>query len=190
MKKREKKRPLLMVIDMQNVYRIGEPWECASINETIGNVEKLLNKLPAEDVLFTMYVPPKEPVGVWKAYNEKYAAINADPWMNEPVDELKPYLPGRKVVEKSTYSSYLSGEVQKALTGRDTVVLTGVVAECCVLSTLMSLIDAGIYAVYLTDAVSGLNRKLEEEMVHILEGLSPLHVAFMTTEEFLRKEGL
>ena len=178
--------PFILIIDVQNVYRIGEPWACETIDTAIGNIEELLKAVPKKDVLFTKYLAPSEPAGVWKAYNEKYAAINADPWMNEIVDELKPYLPGRKVIEKSTYSSYLSPEVQKELKGRSAAVLTGVVAECCVLSTLMSLIDAGIYAIYLTDAVSGLDKKLEEETVDILKGLAPLHLRFMTTEEYFR----
>lgn len=185
----ELSNPLLLVIDAQNVYRIGAPWACETVDSAIGNVVELLEAMPKKDVLFTKYVAPEAPAGVWKAYNEKYAAINADPWMNEIVDELKPYLRGRKIVEKSTYSSFLSPEVQKKLAGRSAAILTGVVAECCVLSTLMSLIDAGIYAIYLTDAISGLNRKLEEETVDILKGLAPLHLRFMTTEEFLEAYG-
>ena len=180
-------KPLVLIIDVQNVYRIGQPWACETIDGCIRNMETLLKTVPADDVLFTKYAAPERPEGVWKAYNEKYQAINDDPWMNEIVDELKPYLDGRKVIEKSTYSSYLSKEVQEALSGRTVAVLSGVVAECCVLSTLMSLIDAGIYAVYLTDAVSGLDRKLEAETIDILKGLSPLHVSFMTTKEFLKK---
>ena len=179
-------KPLILIIDVQNVYRIGQPWACETIDDSIRNMETILKAVPADDVLFTKYLAPASPVGVWKAYNEKYRAINEDPWMNEIVDELKPYLDGRRVVEKSTYSSFLSEEVEAALSGKSVAVLAGVVAECCVLSTLMSLIDAGIYTVYLTDAVSGLDRKLEEETIDILKGLSPLHLSFMTTEEFLK----
>jgi nicotinamidase-related amidase len=50
------------------------------------------------------------------------------------------------------------------------VVVTGVVAECCVLSTVMELIDAGIYTVYLTDGVSGLDREKEAATELILSG--------------------
>ena len=47
------------------------------------------------------------------------------------------------------------------------------------------LIDLGCKLIWLTDAISGLNPTLEAETLHILQGLSPLHVEFMTTEEYL-----
>lgn len=65
------------------------------------------------------------------------------------------------------------------------VVVTGVVAECCVLSTVLALMDAGIYVVYLTDGVSGLSREKEAATELILSGLSPLQIALMTTDEYL-----
>ena len=66
------------------------------------------------------------------------------------------------------------------------MVITGVVAECCVLSTVFALIDAGIYVVYLTDGVSGLDREKEAATELILSGLDPLHVHMMTVREYLQ----
>ena len=65
------------------------------------------------------------------------------------------------------------------------VILTGVVSECCVLSTFFEGIDLGCKLIWLTDATSGLNPVLEEETLHILQGLSPLHVEFLSTEDYL-----
>lgn len=70
------------------------------------------------------------------------------------------------------------------------MIVTGVVAECCVLSTVMSLIDMGIYVIYLKDAVAGIDETTEEAAIKVLEGLSPLHLKIMTTEDYRKvKEG-
>ena len=65
------------------------------------------------------------------------------------------------------------------------VVVAGVVDDCCVLSTVFELIDAGVYTVYLTDATSGLTKEKAAATRLTLEGLSPLHVKLMTTEEYI-----
>ena len=66
--------------------------------------------------------------------------------------------------------------------------MTGVVAECCVLSTVMALIDEGIYTIWLSDAIAGLDAPKEEATERILSGLDPLHLTRMTTEEYLTEK--
>ena len=63
--------------------------------------------------------------------------------------------------------------------------VSGVVDDCCVLSTIFGLIDAGVYAVYLTDATSGLDKEKATATQVVLEGLAPLHVKLMSTDEYL-----
>ncbi len=65
------------------------------------------------------------------------------------------------------------------------VVITGVVAECCVLSTVMDLIDAGIYVIYIKDAISGIRPETEKAVETVLSGLCPLHLSVLCTEEYL-----
>ena len=65
------------------------------------------------------------------------------------------------------------------------IVLCGVVAECCVLSTLLSVIDSGKEIVYLTDCISGKNAESEQIVERIAENFSPIHVKTMETKEIL-----
>ena len=67
------------------------------------------------------------------------------------------------------------------------MVITGVVAECCVLSTVMALIDEGIPVVYLTDAVSGVSADTQAAVELILAGMEPVHVRLMTTAAYLQE---
>ena len=52
------------------------------------------------------------------------------------------------------------------------------------LATVSSLIDAGKYVYYITDAIAGLDNEKEEATIKVLEGLTPLHLSIMTTNEF------
>lgn len=134
-----------------------------------------------------MFPPPENPQGVWKDYNIKYAHINANEWGNEMLPEFAEALTRYPLYSKSVYSSLAIPEVLAAAKKADRVIITGVVAECCVLSTVWALIDEGIYTVYVTDAVSGFDVEKEEAARLVLSGLSPLHVAMMTTEEYLNE---
>ncbi len=47
--------------------------------------------------------------------------------------------------------------------------------------------DAGVYAVYLTDATSGLDKEKAAATQVVLSGLAPLHVKLMSTDEYLEE---
>ena len=187
------KRDLFMVIDMQNVYAEGGEWFCPSIDIATNNIISVLQEAKennAIDVIFTKFIASKSPVGTWVTYNEDYKSVNTNEYANEMIDGLKPYATDYEVYEKSEYSSLSVQDIRNLVSsyiedGR--VVVSGVVAECCVLATVMELIDMGVKVVYLTDAVAGIDDSTQQAVLKILEGLDPLHVRRMTTEEYLNE---
>ena len=178
--------PLLLIIDMQNVYKEGQPWECKNYDNAISNILDLLNdgRFSQDNTILTRYIASAHPTGVWKNYNKENAEINANQWYNDLDQELQQRCKDYKCYDKSTYSSYSVKEIQKAVHNASSVVITGVVTECCVLATVSSLIDAGKYVYYITDAIAGLDNEKEEATIKVLEGLTPLHLSIMTTNEF------
>ncbi len=182
-----KKDDLLLVIDMQNVYKKGGKWECLDTEGAAANINKIIDS-GMENVIFTRFIANEEnPSGVWKDYNVKYAAVNADIYANQMVEELSAPLKKFPLYTKGVYSSLAIPEVMAVAKKAGRVVVTGVVAECCVLSTVLALMDEGIYVVYLTDGVSGLDVPKEEATKLIFSGLSPLHVSMMTTADYLNE---
>ena len=181
--------PLIMVIDMQNVYSKGQKWECSNFDRTVERIKFLLEQSKCDNVLFTRYVASNAPIGIWSDYNSENADINDDVWLNEIVEDLSEYTDVYKVLDKSVYSSWSVDEVKAAATTISCVVVTGVVAECCVLSTVMSLIDAGIYVIYLKDAIAGVDECTENAVISILEGLEPLHLSIMNVNDYLNLIG-
>ena len=176
---------LLLVIDMQNVYTKGQEWACEEVEKASDSILRLLNSRALSQVIFTQYLAAKHPEGVWKEYNKVNAAVNADPWLNEMMSECLPYTKKYPVYTKSVYSSFAIPQVRELAKHASRVVISGVVAECCVLSTVLSAIDAGCKVIYLTDAVAGLSEVSRKETENIISYFAPLHTVLMTTEEYL-----
>lgn len=179
---------LVLITDMQNVYTQGQPWACL---DTEGAARRILHVCDAAgrsgkaiQIASTIFLPPQQPAGTWCDYNRQYADINADVWMNELVPELQPLVKSHPLYTKSVYSSMQIPELRAAALAAKRVVLTGVVAECCVLFTAIDLIDMGCKLVYLKDACSGFTKEKEAATELVLQGLSPLHCLLMTTEEY------
>ncbi len=179
---------LLLVIDMQNVYTNGQEWGCEGIEQAASAILRLLNSNLPEQVIFTQYLAPEDPKGVWKKYNEVNAAINENPWLNELMPEFAHWTKQFPLYSKSTYSSFSIPELKKAANAADHVLISGVVAECCVLATVLSAIDAGCKVIYLTDAVAGLTEKSRRETEQIISYFAPLHAELMTTKEYMERK--
>lgn len=180
-------KDLLLVIDMQNVYLPGNPWGCRDTENAAKQIIRLIESGKPQQTIFTVFTPPVSPTGVWKQYNLENKEINENAYMNEIIPSLKPYSEKYPVMEKSVYSSYAIPELKEMADKADHILITGVVAECCVLFTALSAIDAGHKVYYLKDAVSGFTLQTEAETEHILSCLSPMHTEIMTTVEYLQR---
>lgn len=186
-----KKDDLLLIIDMQNVYDQGGKWECLDTRGAARNLLKIIDS-GMENVIFTRFIADEiSPRGVWADYNKKYSDVNSDTFANQMLREFNEPLKKFPLYTKSVYSSLAIPQVLEACRktaqkgGR--VVVGGVVAECCVLSTVLALIDEGIYTVYLTDAVSGLDSPKEKAVELTFSGLSPLHLKMLTTSQYMEE---
>lgn len=170
---------------MQNIYTKGAQWACLDTEGAAMRVMRIIDAGKCAEVIFTRFLAPSNPVGVWADYNRAYGEINQSEWANAMLPALAEPLKKYPLYTKSVYSSLAIPEVQKAAGRADRVVVAGVVAECCVLSTVFALMDFGSYVVYLTDGVSGLDKEKEAAAELTLSGLSPLQVSLMTVEEYL-----
>lgn len=145
----------------------------------------------APSVLLTRYIAPadEDAQGVWADYNRENRTINENPVMNEFIPAIARYVEEFPYIDKCTYScfsnEYVRVAADRSMVHGGRIVLSGVVAECCVLSTFFEGTDAGYRFVYLTDACAGVDTESERAVQTILQGLSPLHVELMTTAEYI-----
>lgn len=179
-------KDLLLVIDMQNVYTANGKWCCHSTEHTAMTIKKIIDTKKEElDVIFTRFIAPSDPCGTWNDYNRENKDVNEDPFSNAMMSVFQSELKEYPLYSKATYSSLTIPEVKKAARAAKRVLVTGVVAECCVLSTVLALIDEGVPVIYLTDAVSGIDEETEAAVEHILSGLEPIQIQRMTSKEYL-----
>ncbi len=175
---------VLVVVDMQNAYLEDQCWACTKTSSCAEKIAGLIDGGVCDNVVFTEYLAPENPVGTWVTYNEVNAEVNADAWLNEVVDELKPYLDTYPLYSKSTYSSFGNPDFKALMARAGRIIITGVMSECCVLATAIDAIDTGTPVVYLTDACSGSSQEFEDMVVSLMEFASPTHTAVMTADEY------
>ena len=179
-------KDLLLIIDMQNVYKTGEEWGCCHVSEASEAIRRLLDSGVFRDVAFTRFLAADAPRGAWKDYNSVNAAINADERLNDMMEEFKPYLSSYPLLTKSVYSSFDIPELRRLSEKAEHVVITGVVAECCVLSSVLSAIDLGYPVIFIKDGVSGLSPESEAETEKIVSYFAPVHTTVMTADEYIK----
>ena len=190
-----KEADLILIIDMQNVYREGQPWACRDFDGTARRIREIVShaemKCANPNVFVTEFLPPESPFGTWCDYNTEYAEQNADAWLNAVADEIRLLTQRCPLISKDTYSAMSIEVIRKeAMAAQERggrVVVTGVVAECCVLWTACAAIDLGCKVVYITDAVSGFDVAKEKGAEFMLQGLAPMQVELMITKEYLKE---
>ena len=181
-------KDLMLIIDMQNVYLPNQPWACLNMTEVTDNICHLIDHHSADHFIFTRYLASHHPIGTWREYNERYQEINDSLWMAQIISPLVPYTTSYPVFNKSTYSCYGNPDLAGICKTYERIVITGVVAHCCILSTIFSAIDTGSKVIYLTDAISGPNLASIELTKQIVDNFSPLHTITMTTKEYIAEQ--
>jgi len=176
---------VLLIIDMQNAYKTGQPWGCPNIHSVISNIQKLLSSRTYRAVYFTRHLPGTSPAGTWKQYNEHYDQINDTPELSEIVTELKPFAKMHSVLDKSSYSAVPALPQELFTEPMPRIAVTGVVAQCCVLSTVLGLVDRGIEILYLKDAVTAQHPNLVQMTETIVDSFSPIHTKIISTDKYL-----
>lgn len=95
-----------------------------------------------ERTIFTRFVPPEareEMPGMWRDYYEKWPMMTAkqiDPDLIKLIHPLQRLVPPARILDKRTYSPWLSGRLQRTLNyeGVETIVVTGGETDVCVMS--------------------------------------------------------
>lgn len=176
---------LLLIVDMQNAYLPNQPWECANILDIIPKIKMLCeNSNKSYDVVFTRFIASKNPVGTWNNYNKKYMDINSSVFLNDIISDFEPYLKEYPIVDKSTYSCYKSDTLKKLIDNHDAVAICGVVADCCILSTALDIIDTGKPLIYLQDAIGEYKQNSGKAVLSIMDNMK-LHVKTMHVKDFI-----
>ena len=179
-------------VDMQRMFNEETPWQVDWMATISDQVLEVAGRFPDRTV-FTRYIPPKLPEempGMWRSYYEKWPMMTAtrlDPGLLDLLHPLQRLVPPARVLDKRTYSPWLSGKLESLLAHQDvgTIVVTGGETDVCVLATALGAIDLGYKVILLKDAVCSSVDQTYNAALDLLGNRFSVQLEIATTQEWL-----
>ncbi len=154
-------RALHVCVDMQRLFAAPGDWHTPTLTDIVPAVCRV-TETRADRTVFTRFVTPPSAAaaaGRWRAYYERWHAYTTDAMGAEVLDVIEPlqrYIPPAAVIDKAAHSAFESPTFVELLHDRscDTVILTGVETDVCVLATALGAVDRGVRVIVVADAVT------------------------------------
>ena len=181
-----------LCVDMQKLF-VGTEWHTPWMERVLPVVERIARAKPDRTV-FTRFIPaqrPGEGEGTWRRYWERWASMTVEalpPGATDLLPPLDELVPPAEVVDKRAYSPWVEpGLHQKLRTrGVDTLVITGVETDVCLLAAVLRAVDLGYPVVVPTDAICSSSAKTHDAMLTLYRERYGQQVETVTSEELLR----
>lgn len=166
-----------LVIDMQNLFAAGAPWQVPWMDRVLPVVAEIAER-HAERTIFTRFIPPDHPQqawGSWRRYYERWRNITRariDPELLALVPRLAALVPPAVVIDKQVYSPFANPRLSQLLQDRrvDSLVLTGLESDVCVLSAALDAVDRGYRVIIVTDALCSSSDRTHDAILTIFRG--------------------
>jgi nicotinamidase-related amidase len=163
--------PVLVLIDLQKIF--AEPdsgWATPDFQRVIKPTQDLIG-LFSPHVIFTRFVAPDQPTGSWIPYYEQwpFALQPATSYAYQLVDEFA----GSPTLDKPTFGKW-GPELAEAVGPGGELVLSGVTTDCCVLTTALAALDAGVHVRVVADACAGVDEASHQKTLDILRLYAPM----------------
>jgi nicotinamidase-related amidase len=150
-----------LCIDMQRLFAETTDWHTPGVANVTPAIVRIAQHAP-ERAIYTRFRAPgtiEEAQGQWRIYYQRWQSVLAD--RNDDdlyglVPELRAFTPPGHLLDKYGFSAFDSPELETMLKklGAETLILTGVETDVCVLSTLLSAIDRGYRILLIEDAIA------------------------------------
>jgi nicotinamidase-related amidase len=149
-----------LCVDMQLMFAPGGPWAASWSERILPSVAAIARHVPDRTV-FTRFIPPRRPddtPGAWRDYYMRWRDVTLerlDPAMLQLMPPLAELVPPAHVIDKSTYSAFSQPKLPQLLRERkiDSLVVTGLETDVCVLATVLGAVDYGYRVILVADAV-------------------------------------
>jgi nicotinamidase-related amidase len=154
-------RAIHVVIDMQRLFLDHPDWAVKDIGRIRPAVRRLAERKPGR-TFWTRFIPAENAAsapGAWRRYYEAWPRATLEGGGGDYVELLTEHrllAGGKAVFDKPGFSAFSNADFAAALrrAGADTVILSGVETDVCVLATALDAIDAGFAVVLVKDALT------------------------------------
>jgi nicotinamidase-related amidase len=152
---------LHVVVDMQRVFAEATEWHVPAIAAVTQPILTLVRTHP-RDTIFTRFMTPptaESASGDWQRFYARWRSVLRDRMDAKMFDLMEPFaalVPPAAACDKTTFSAFASAEFVTSLARRSaqTLVLSGVETEVCVLATAIDAVDRGLHVVLAADALT------------------------------------
>jgi nicotinamidase-related amidase len=182
-----------LCIDMQRQFAEDTPWRVPWMQKVSPQICEIVSR-HAERTVFTRFIPPATPVGMWRPYYEKWWMMTREhqpPEMFDILPQLAHFAPPASVFDKTTYSPWVDGRLHRLLQrgGVEAIAITGGETDVCVLATVLGGIDLGYRVILLSDAVCSGADETHDASMKLLGDRFSVQLEVTTTEKFLSHVG-
>jgi nicotinamidase-related amidase len=160
---------VLALIDLQRIFADPDSgWATPGFRRVIEPTKQLI-ELFSPHVVFTRFVAPEQPTGAWVPYYEAFPFALQPPDADDYqlVDEFK----GVPTLDKTTFGAW-GPELAARSDGR--LVLAGVSTDCCVISTALAAVDAGVRVQVVEEACAGSDDDNHRKAIDIMRLYAPM----------------
>ena len=182
-----------LVIDMQRIFAEQTEWHAPTLADVLPPILRLATARPRE-TLYSRFTVPEHPAaatGRWKTYYERWSMFTGQTMDPGLVDLVAPLaalaLPGN-IYDKPTYSLFETETFVQRLAADsiDTLVMTGVETDVCVLATLFNAVDRGFRVVAVSDALTSSDEASHRAIMDVLLPRMPEQVEIADTDAVLK----
>jgi nicotinamidase-related amidase len=185
-----------LVIDMQRIFAERTDWHAPTMADVLPAILRLAEARP-DRTLYSRFTVPEHAdaaPGRWKTYYERWSMFTGqtmDPGLVDLVDPLKAMALPSNVYDKPTYSLFKTPAFVERLAegGIDTIVMTGVETDVCVLATLFAAVDRGFRVVAVSDALTSSDEASHRAIMDLLLPRMPEQVCIADTDSVLAAWG-
>ncbi|QEL26816.1 cysteine hydrolase [Bosea sp. F3-2] len=177
---------------MQRLFGRGYPWAVPWLEKVLPAIEALCARHPDRTV-FTRFIPAVragEGRGTWARYYRRWASVTLERIGDDAVrlvPALERFAPPARILDKSVYSPWTEGRLDRLLAGSgvDTVIISGGETDVCVLATFLGAVDRGLRVILVTDALCSSSDETHDALMELYLSRFSEQVEVARTEEIL-----
>lgn len=182
--------PLHLAIDMQPLFGAEGPWPVPGIEGLLPACARLIAHDPGATA-FARFLPaatPEAAPGRWAAYYRHWSEVTgAAEALLAVMAPLRARAPAAPLIDKPGYSAFSAPALEGLLARRgvETLILSGVETDVCVLSTVLAAVDRGLRVILAEDAVASADPAMHAATLALLGSRYALQVEIAPVADIL-----